>query len=74
MNRVNTNSKTISAIGTGCAFLESLDRLYLFRRASMSIRRKLHELHEKHENLWWILLAIVAVVGLLVFASKVVGW
>ena len=40
----------------------------------MSIRRKLHELHEKHENLWWILLGIVAVVGLLVFASKVVGW
>ncbi len=40
----------------------------------MSIRRKLHELHEKHENLWWILLAIAAVVGLLVFASKVIGW
>lgn len=39
----------------------------------MSQFRKLHELHEKHENLWWILLAVLAAVGLLVFASTVVG-
>jgi len=36
--------------------------------------RKLHELHQKHENLWWILLGLIAIGGLLFFASKVAGW
>ncbi len=40
----------------------------------MSRLRTLHELHEKHENLWWIVLAVVATVGLLVFAGTVMGW
>ena len=40
----------------------------------MNVLRKLHELHEKHENLWWILVSVLAAVGLLVFASKVFGW
>ena len=35
--------------------------------------RKLHEFHEKHENWWWIALCALAAVGLLVFASKVMG-
>jgi hypothetical protein len=39
----------------------------------MNVLRKLHELHEKHENLWWILLCVVAIAGLLVFATKVWG-
>ena len=40
----------------------------------MSTFRKLHELHEKHENLWWILLCVLATIGLLVFAGTVAGW
>lgn len=40
----------------------------------MKLVEKLHELHEKHENLWWILLAVAAIAGLLFFASKVAGW
>ena len=36
--------------------------------------RILHELHEKHENLWWILLGVIATLGLLFFATKVMGW
>ena len=39
----------------------------------MSQIRKLHELHEKHENLWWILLAVIAVFGLLFFAGGLMG-
>ena len=39
----------------------------------MKAFRKLHELHEKHENLWWILLGLLAIVGLLVFATKTWG-
>lgn len=36
--------------------------------------QRLHQLHEKHENLWWILLCVLAAIGLLVFASTVAGW
>lgn len=39
----------------------------------MKSLRKLHEFHEKHENWWWILIALLAVIGLLIFASKVLG-
>jgi hypothetical protein len=39
----------------------------------MSRLRTLHELHEKHENLWWIVLAVVSVLGLLLFAGTVMG-
>lgn len=39
----------------------------------MSVLRKLHELHEKHENAWWILLFVIAAIGLLVFAGTVMG-
>jgi hypothetical protein len=40
----------------------------------MSAMDRLHELHEKHENLWWIALGVIAVGGLLIFAGKVFGW
>ena len=40
----------------------------------MSAMDRLHELHEKHENLWWIALGVFAVAGLLMFAGKVFGW
>lgn len=40
----------------------------------MKLVRKLHELHEKHENLWWMLIVVIAIAGLLVFASRVAGW
>ena len=40
----------------------------------MKAFRKLHELHEKHENLWWILLCVLAAIGLLVFATKLNNW
>lgn len=35
--------------------------------------RKLHEFHEKHERLWWIVLGVVATVGLLIAASQIGG-
>ena len=40
----------------------------------MSRLRTLHELHEKHENLWWIVLAAIALVGILLFAGTVMAW
>lgn len=40
----------------------------------MSGFQKLHELHEKHENLWWILLFVFAAIGLLIFAGTVAAW
>jgi len=40
----------------------------------MSHLRTLHELHEKHENLWWIVLGVVAAIGLLLFAGTLMGW
>ncbi|MGI9470977.1 MAG: hypothetical protein ACR2NZ_05570 [Rubripirellula sp.] len=39
----------------------------------MTAFERLHELHEKHENLWWIVLGVIALIGLLVFAGNVVG-
>lgn len=39
----------------------------------MSHLRTLHEFHEKHEPAWWIILAAVAMIGLLLFASSVMG-
>ena len=40
----------------------------------MNAFERLHELHEKHENLWWVLLGLAAAIGLLLFAGTVVGW
>lgn len=34
---------------------------------------KLHQLHERHENIWWILIALIAGAGLLFFAGTVFG-
>ncbi len=38
-----------------------------------NVFRKLHELHEKHENLWWILLCVLAAFALLVFTSRAIA-
>ncbi|MEM8665992.1 MAG: hypothetical protein AAGG48_00645 [Planctomycetota bacterium] len=41
---------------------------------AMSLFRKLHELHQKHENLWWIMLAVIAATGLLLLSGNVIGF
>ena len=40
----------------------------------MRLVDRLHQLHEKHENLWWIVLGVIAAIGLLLFAGRVAGW